>query len=237
MLKAAYLSVMQARTRTELRDEVVRFAKGAGFDYVSATVVIDHAGGDTEFISVHNTPEGYLVAFFDVQAGRRDPVMQHCKKQSVPIIWDQLTYARACAGELWEEQAPFGFKTGVALALHLPQGRHFMLGVDRDERTTAEVDISRVVADLLLFAVCANEVASRILVPFEKDAAPSPPLTPREIECLSWTMEGKTAWEAGAILGLAESTVVYYLRNAVRKLKCVNKQQAVVRALRLGLIR
>ena len=62
-------------------------------------------------------------------------------------------------------------------------------------------------------------------------------LAPREAQCLSWTMEGKTAWEVGAIVGLAETTVVSYLRSAMWKLNCTSKHQAVVRALRLGLIR
>jgi DNA-binding CsgD family transcriptional regulator len=139
---------------------------------------------------------------------------------------------------MWEEQAFFGLKTGIALALHLPHRRHFFLGVDRDQRCFAEkAELSQLVADLYLFAVYANEAASRILVSSGEAATGLPPLGPREIECLSWTMEGKTAWEVGAILGLAEATVVSYLRNAMRKLECVNKQQAVARALRFGLIR
>lgn len=63
-----------------------------------------------------------------------------------------------------------------------------------------------------------------------------PTLARREIECLNWTMEGKTAWEVAGILGVRERTAVFYLGNAVRKLGCVNKRQAVVRALQLGLI-
>ena len=50
-------------------------------------------------------------------------------------------------------------------------------------------------------------------------------------------MEGKTAWEVGAILDWAETTVISYLRSAMSKLGCTSKHQAVVRALRLGLIR
>lgn len=63
------------------------------------------------------------------------------------------------------------------------------------------------------------------------------PLTPRELEALRWTMEGKTAWEVGEILGIAEQTAVRHLTNATRKLDCVHKHHAVVKALRLGLIR
>jgi DNA-binding CsgD family transcriptional regulator len=62
-------------------------------------------------------------------------------------------------------------------------------------------------------------------------------LTARELEVLRWTMEGKTAWETGAILGISEQTVVRHLGRVTHKLGCVNKVQAVVKAMRLGLVR
>jgi len=96
--------------------------------------------------------------------------------------------------------------------------------------------LTRLVADLQLFAVHALDAAMRVLVPSE--ASPElPSLTPRELEALRWTMEGKTAWEVGSILGITERTAVLHLNNAMRKLGCVNKHQAVLKALRLGMIR
>jgi hypothetical protein len=50
-------------------------------------------------------------------------------------------------------------------------------------------------------------------------------------------MEGKTAWEVGSILGISEQTAVRHLSNATHKLDCVNKHHAVVKALRVRLIR
>ena len=41
---------------------------------------------------------------------------------------------------------------------------------------------------------------------------------------------------AGAVLGISERTVVFHVNNASHKLGCINKQQAVLKALRLGLI-
>ena len=165
---------------------------------------------------------------------RRDPVMQHCRKQSVPIIWDQQTYIGQGLGDLWEQQAQFGYRTGIAMALHLPEGRHFVLGVDRDKPLPADAEeLQRVVADLQLFAVHAQDAAMRLLVP-EPMQPETPSLTPRELEALRWTMEGKTAWEVGAMLGISERTAVLHVNNAMHKLGCVNKHQAVLKALRLG---
>jgi DNA-binding CsgD family transcriptional regulator len=163
--------------------------------------------------------------------------MQHCKRASVPIVWNQRTYVNEGLGPLWEEQARFGYRTGVALALHLPEGRHFFIGVDRDSALPVDpVALTRIVADLQLFAVHAQDSALRLLLPEPVQRAERPSLTPRELEALRWTMDGKTAWEVGAILGISERTAVHHVNNAMHKLDCTTKHQAVLKALRLGLI-
>ena len=88
MLPGGYSSVLKAKDRDEFRDEVIRFAQRLGFDTVAAVTVVEHGVAGTEFISVDNTPEAYSNAFRDTVVMRRDPVMQHCRRQSVPIIWD-----------------------------------------------------------------------------------------------------------------------------------------------------
>jgi DNA-binding CsgD family transcriptional regulator len=231
------MSVLQARTKQELQTEIVRFTRRLEFETVSATAVIDHVVGDPEFITVDNTPAAYLESFKDTHAGKRDPVMQHCKRKSVPLIWGQSTYVDAGLADKWEHQARFGYRHGIALALHLPESKHFVMGVDRDQAMPSDpAELTRIVAALQLFAVHAQEAALRILAP----AAPEqekPLLTPRELETLRWTMEGKTAWEVAHVLGISERTAVLHANNAMHKLQCINKHQAVLKALRLGLIR
>jgi DNA-binding CsgD family transcriptional regulator len=236
MLPGGYTAVLQARSREEFRDEVVRFTQRLGFETVSAITVIDHGLGRSEFIAVDNTPSDYVEPYQDPSCFRVDPVMQHCKRQSVPIIWDQETYLESGAGDLWEQQASFGYRTGIAMALHLPDGKHFQFGVDRERPLPNDPDeLQRLVADLQLFAVHAQDSAMRLLLPPTQQPE-RPALTPRELEVLRWTMDGKTAWEVGAVLGISERTVVFHVNNASHKLGCINKQQAVLKALRLGLI-
>lgn len=237
MVPVGYASVLNVSTRDELRSEIVGFAHRLGFETVAASTVIDHFRGEPEFITIDNTPDAYRDAFEDPANCGIDPVLQHCKRNSVPIIWDQSTYTKAGVGHKWELQAKFGYRTGICLALHMPEGRHFVMGVDRDKALPeAPEELTRMVADLQLFAVLAHEASQRILLPAPQ-SADLPSLTPREMECLRWTMEGKTAWELSKILGVSERTVGLHLNNAAQKLGCVNKHQAVLKALRLGLIR
>jgi DNA-binding CsgD family transcriptional regulator len=236
MLRGSFQAVMEARDRDEFRGEIIRFTRTLGFETVSAMTVIDHGLGQSEFIVVDNTPQAYNEAFLDPSEGRKDPVMQHCRKVGVPIVWDRKTYEDSGAVAKWEHQAAFGYCTGIAMALHLPEGRHFFLGVDRDQALPEDrPELQRLVADLQLFAVHAQDSALRLLLPRQLQPE-RPALTPRELEVLRWTMEGKTAWEVGGILGISERTAVLHVNNAMHKLQCVNKHQAVLKALRLGLI-
>jgi DNA-binding CsgD family transcriptional regulator len=110
--------------------------------------------------------------------------------------------------------------------------------VDRDQtlpKDTAEV--GRMVSELQLFASCAQETALHVLLPACDVPKPPPRLTAVEIDCLRWTMEGKDPWEIGKILHLAEDVVRLHLDRAARALSCVNTTQAVLKAMRLGLIR
>jgi DNA-binding CsgD family transcriptional regulator/protein tyrosine phosphatase (PTP) superfamily phosphohydrolase (DUF442 family) len=236
MLSGSYLSVMEAQTQEQFRDRIVRFAQELGFDYVSAMTVVDHSLSHSEFINVDNMPQAMVDAAASATTYRRDPVMQHCKRGTVPIIWDQATYVNRGVPELWENLAEHGYRTGIALAMHFPEGRHFTMGVDRSESLPGDAaDLTRMVADLQLFAVHAQDAAMRLFVPAELQLE-RPKLTPRELEALRWTMEGKTAWEVGSILGISERTAVLHIQNAMRKLDAINKHQAVLKALRLGLI-
>lgn len=61
-------------------------------------------------------------------------------------------------------------------------------------------------------------------------------LTVRETECLRWVAAGKTSGEIAQIAGLSEHTVNHYLAGSCRKLDAVNRIQAVVNAVRAGII-
>jgi len=55
-------------------------------------------------------------------------------------------------------------------------------------------------------------------------------LTPREIEVLKWSAEGKTAAEVAIILDVKLRTVNFHIGSAIRKMGVNNKMSAVVQA-------
>jgi LuxR family transcriptional activator of conjugal transfer of Ti plasmids len=61
-------------------------------------------------------------------------------------------------------------------------------------------------------------------------------LSEREKVCLLWTARGKSSWEIGRILGISENTVIFHIKNAMKKLGTKNRTLAAVKAIQLGFI-
>lgn len=229
-------SVLEAKNVTDFESAIVNFAHNLDFDIVSATTVFDQTDGTVRYVTASNTPESYEEGFLNRDKACLCPVMQHCKNSNIPLIWDQNTYTKVNKGHLWEEQAQFGYKNGIALALHMPGGTHFHFGVDRSTPLPQDkAKQTRLLADIQLFAIYAQEAGLRLLQPNIVESS-KVKLTDREKEVLWWTFVGKTAWETGKILGISERTAVFHANNALHKMGCATKHQAAARAHNLGLL-
>lgn len=231
------LKIAGSSDREALRSVLVGVAKDLGFDRIGVFLAIDLPGSRPFFQMIDNTPPAFREKTHDYADSLRDPVLGHLKRSSRPIVYDQSTYVDAMASDLWEEQAPYGFKTGIALALHMPQGKHVAIGVDRDQALPDdEGELLRMMGAVHLMASFSIEAASRILGADSADDPAGWRLTPREREVLHWTSLGKSSWVIGTILGISESTVKLHLRHAMHKLNCSSKHVAAYRAATLGLI-
>jgi DNA-binding CsgD family transcriptional regulator len=61
-------------------------------------------------------------------------------------------------------------------------------------------------------------------------------MTARESEVLGWVAVGKSDWAIGRILNISGKTVNFHVENAKRKLGVGTRMQAVIAAMRHGLI-
>ena len=61
-------------------------------------------------------------------------------------------------------------------------------------------------------------------------------VTAREREILGWVAVGKSDWAIGRLLAISDKTVNFHVENAKRKLGVGTRVQAVIVALRSGLI-
>lgn len=135
-----------------------------------------------------------------------------------------------------DEARDFGLRSGCSFSVHGSDGSIGILSLaSRDEHSVEMRARMRRVLPLAqvtlgyLFETGLSSLPSPAI-------AMAPPLSERETECLRWAAEGKTAWETGQILNIAERTIVFHLNNAMKKLGAVNRTHAVARALHRSLI-
>jgi len=227
----------QARDLHTLESCLVDFANDLGFGIISGVFVSAPHFSKPNIHYVGNTPPAFQALSRNSPLRKRDPVIRRLKQSAAPLIYDQLTYVKDNAGDLWELQAPYGYKTGVAMSLHLPERQTFVLGVDREQPLPRdEIVLTRIMADLQLFAVHVQLATQRLLAPQMTEIRNRPFLTAREIEVLKWTSEGKSSWAVGRILGISEHTVNFHIQKALTKLAVSSKYQAAAKARSLGLI-
>lgn len=87
-------------------------------------------------------------------------------------------------------------------------------------------------------AVLAAQLAAQRLMQLAEATAPPPPrLSPRERECLLWLTAGLRSDRIAERLGLARVTVDLHIARARRRLGARTREQAVAKALALGLLR
>lgn len=236
-LNTRCLDVLHASNIGEFKSNITRFVQDLGFGTVAATVITDHSPTLTEFQMVTNAPDAFLSEFEDLEMGRIDPISQHCKRSRTPIVWDRTTYVAQQVPELWERQAQFGLRSGLAVAMHLGRGRHFMFGAEWNyERCDQVKHYKDIFEDLLTFAAHAQAAAFELSLSGNLSSKNSSLLTRHELETLRRTMDGWTSWEVGDAMCISERHATLLMRRAMKKLDCGTKYEAVLRAIKLGLI-
>ena len=242
MLEGVFLKAAEARSNETMLTALSELADRHDCTSGNVMTVGEALKGELTFGNFHNMPAAYLASFFDYEEARRDPVMRHVKHSSLPLLWTHRTYSDVGQERIWEHMAACGLATGAAVAVHMPDGRHVTIGLDRrGPLPTSSTRLTRMLGEMQLFLAHITESAFAIHEPIHRLRAVAdslhPELTPRELEALGWTIDGKTAWEIGQIMGITERGAVKHLANATSKLNCVTKAQAAIRAVRLGLLR
>ncbi len=230
------LEVLHAKTVKDFVRISAEFGQSMGFHTMAAMVVTDHSSHLSEFQTVTNAPPDYLPTFEDANSARLDPVSQHCKRSSLPIVWGQKTYVSADRADFWEQQAAFGFQSGMCVAFHLPRGRHFMFGFTSDKRACCDRKaVLGMSLDIQEFAAYAQAAAFDLCIPYPPSNDPTA-LAASELDALRRSMDGLSNWDVGHAMGISETDVLLRLRRATAKLGCTTKYEAGLRAIRLGLV-
>ncbi|WP_323117926.1 autoinducer binding domain-containing protein [Burkholderia alba] len=208
-------------------------AAGLGFRYCTYGLrrTMPLTRPDVHFIG--NLPEEWQTRYTQLGYAGIDPILRRAADDPRPIVWN--AFAETGDAIFWRDAASYGLRYGWSQAGYDRFGNLGILTLVRDTTPLDEDEIDA------LRAPCASlaQAAHGYLMPRFAGAPASAgggDLTLREREVLTWTANGKTAYEIGRIFGIAERTVKFHLQNAMLKLNAMNKTHAATKAAMLGLL-
>ncbi len=158
-----------------------------------------------------------------------DPVITCSLSQRKPFNWKSIPSLI----ELNKKQSDF---LGIAGEMGLKEGAS--IGSLNSRQISQELSITSVYGcslnqEKLAVLELINDVSSK---PLSQLVNPIIKLTPRELEVIAWSAEGKSSWEIGIICSISERTVKFHFKNIYQKLGVQNRAQAIVSAIRHGVI-
>ena len=164
----------------------------------------------------------------------RDPVVQRLQTDHNLFSWTEAYDSCRSSKDvkvIGGEASEFGLVNGLVVPIQSIDGAHaaFSFGGERLQISEEEA---------AAFAFVTNFAAGRLLtITSRRRIGKQSRLTPREIDCLLWSAEGKTDWEISRILGISRSTVLKHMASAREKLGAMNKAHAIAIAMRANVVR
>lgn len=230
-----------AKNKKDIDAAINAISSSMGFPLYTLMYAGFGGSGVPTSIVIGNIPDQFAAASKDVSTSRRDPVLRRLRSHAaIPFVYTQATYVNGDAGDLWEEQAPHGYRNGVAMALRPGRGRRLLIGFDTPDRISSDESArSMLLAQFAGVAVMAARTCDRVLgEDIETALAGSgyAALTRRESEVLPMIARGMSCPEIARALGLSHRTVEKYVQGVMLKLNARGQTNAVAAAMRMDLI-
>lgn len=132
----------------------------------------------------------------------------------------------------------YGVRESISIPIHTARGEYWSLAAMRyhDNPTTGPLDQSTLSELYWLTARLADVCANTLNWRASQEDALKRPLSPRELDCLYWAGQGKTAAETAELLSIGAETVRKYLKTSITKLQAANTTHAVCVAHRMGYV-
>lgn len=213
------------------------FTQRHGFDHAVHAILSSWSRAEAGDMFVSTYPDVWIDRYFRHGYAAIDPVLKTARLGETPFQWADLIDETPQIRAFFDEAAAMGVgRHGFSVPIRGPDGDTGLFTVtssveESEWRETCERMLP--VLQIIGFEFhCGLKKLGRGEVQRDQET----PLSPREREVLSWAAAGKTIWETGVLLGLSQQTVQTYMRDAIRRLGCINKTHAVAEAVRRALI-
>jgi LuxR family quorum-sensing transcriptional regulator LasR len=231
--------LLNCNTVDDWRDRIYRLGNDLGYEQTRLAILPDpNAPVEAEYAFQHsNYSSDWLNKYTADKLHHVDPTFSHCLNKSTPLIWSPNLFSARKQKEMYEEASAYGIKSGVTLPIHGASGELGIVCFVSDTNPDKHFlnDANRNLPELSCFRDFILESSLKFMNVSRKTEKPVS-VTRRELECLKWCAAGKSSWEISFILSCSEATVNFHFGNIRRKFNTNSRQQAIVRAINMGLI-
>ena len=207
-----------------------------GFAKACAIASIPQANRNfAEYCYAERWPAGWHERYLERHYFGDDPVIERLRKADEPFAWHEVAVDGEkvkAAANIMNEAGEFELKAGFNVPIRTVKGELATVVFAGDRFELAKEDRLA----LLMIAIYAHDRMRELMGVRPIHPQQQRPLTPREIEVLKWTAEGKTSQDIADILEVALPTVQSHIANVCRKLDVVTRAQATARAVRWGIL-
>jgi LuxR family quorum-sensing system transcriptional regulator CciR len=224
------LSRFNLATSTEaLLGALADAARSIGFTHVA---MIQHGGLPRLIVRalvVTNYPAEFVRFYTESHAYVIDPVYEVSQLLDRPFSWDEIPdYVELTDKQsaLFEEARRYGLAHGITVPLHIPSESYASCTFARPEPIEITPSLMTTLQIIAAFAFKAGLNLHHVV--HDRNV---PRLTRREAECTALIALGKTDWEIGQILGIAQTTVRYFITRAKQRYGVFRRSELVARAI------
>jgi DNA-binding CsgD family transcriptional regulator len=239
-MEKSFVDLLDALDRAGSPDECWRIGSGwlaaSGVEWCMYTYTAERwEPGGQQRIRYSSLPQTWEEHYKAQAFFRVDPAIPHCAQAVSPMLTGVVPPPRRAmaAWRLWEDSLSGGFGGGIAIPLRLPGsqlgGFSLLTGMAGPEFLGWHKDHGR-------WATLAAHAIDQRIITLAAPPVSRPRLSPRERECLTWLAIGLRHDRIAEKLGISRPTVELHLVNARRKLNARTREQALARAVALGLL-
>lgn len=212
---------------------LLAYASMMGFEFCSYFLRIPVPISRPTTVMLNNFPLEWQERYRKKRYLEIDPTIKHGLTSSLPALWTDGLFR--ATPDLWRDVQAHGLRFGWVQPSRDASGTVGILNVARGSEDITRSELAAKQGTMLWLSQIIHASMSKLMAP-KLVPETSVLLTSREKDALRWTAEGKTAYEIGQILNVAERTVIFHLKNAIAKLGAKNKTQATVKAALLGML-
>jgi DNA-binding CsgD family transcriptional regulator len=163
-----------------------------------------------------------------------DPIVQEGFARQLPFDWSEVEPSPAAYDLLIDAIAHGLGAGGYSIPITDRAGRRALFSFNTTE--PGEAWTAMVSEHREYWAELGQQMHRKAIFELHGAEDPMPQLSPRELECLYWTGQGKESKEIAIILSISDHTARSYLKSARYKLDCANLTKAVTKAIKLRMI-